>query len=89
MARLAGHTPPEAIEDTETTFAELQARIAQSDRHRRELHGRAVRGLARRARSPSKIPNAELKFSGLDYCTRWAMPNFYFHMTMAYAILAP
>ena len=28
MARLAGHAP-EAIEDTETTFAELQSRIAK------------------------------------------------------------
>jgi hypothetical protein len=34
-----------------------------------------------------KIPNSEFKFSGLDYVTQWAMPNFYFHATMAYAIL--
>ena len=34
-----------------------------------------------------KIPNMELKFSGLDYVNQWAMPNFYFHTTMAYAIL--
>jgi hypothetical protein len=34
-----------------------------------------------------KIPNRELKFNGLDYVNQWAMPNFYFHLTMAYAIL--
>jgi len=34
-----------------------------------------------------KIPNAELKFSGADYVTQWALPNFYFHVTTAYDIL--
>jgi hypothetical protein len=28
-----------------------------------------------------------LKFNGLDYLTKFALPNFYFHATMAYAIL--
>ena len=34
-----------------------------------------------------KIPNAELKFSGLDYINQWAIPNFYFHVTTCYDIL--
>jgi uncharacterized protein len=85
MARLAGHAP-EAIEDTETTFAELQARIAKvialvEGYSEAQLAGSETREVS------VKIPNAELKFSGLDYVNNWAMPNFYFHITMAYAIL--
>lgn len=85
MARLAGLTP-EAIEDKETTFADLQARIAKviglvESYKETQLEGSETREVS------VKIPNAELKFSGLDYVNNWAMPNFYFHMTMAYAIL--
>lgn len=85
MARLAGHVP-EAIEDTETTFADLQARIAKvialvEGYKEEQLVGSETREVS------VKIPNAELKFSGLDYVNNWAMPNFYFHITMAYAIL--
>lgn len=85
MARLAGHVP-EAMEDTETTVAELQARIAKTlaivEGYKPEqLEGAETREIT------IKIPNAELKFKGLDYVNTWAMPNFYFHVTMAYAIL--
>ncbi len=85
VARLAGQ-PIEAIEDTETTFAELQARIKKVlgivESYRPEqFEGSQAREIT------IKIPNMELKFSGLDYVNQWAMPNFYFHVTMAYAIL--
>lgn len=85
VARLAGQQI-EAIEDTETTFAELQARIKKVlsivEGYRAEqLEGSETREIT------IKIPNMELKFSGLDYVNQWAMPNFYFHLTMAYAIL--
>ena len=85
VARLAGHQP-EAIEDTETTFAELQARIKKvigivEGYKPEQLDGSETREIT------IKIPNMELKFSGLDYINQWAMPNFYFHLTTAYAIL--
>ena len=85
VARLAGHQP-EAIEDTETTFAELQARIKKvigivEGYKPEQLDGSETREIT------IKIPNMELKFSGLDYVNQWAMPNFYFHLTTAYAIL--
>lgn len=85
VARLAGQQI-EAIEDTETTFAELQARIKKVlgivESYRPEqFEGSEAREIT------IKIPNMELKFSGLDYVNQWAMPNFYFHVTMAYAIL--
>ena len=85
MARLAGHAP-EAIEDTEATFAQLQARIAKvigivEGYKESDLEGSETREVT------VKIPDSELKFSGLDYVSTWAMPNFYFHVTTAYAIL--
>lgn len=85
MARLAGHAP-EAIEDKETTIAELQARIAKvvaivEGYTEAQLEGAEKREIT------IKIPNAELKFSGIDYLNSWALPNFYFHLTMAYAIM--
>jgi hypothetical protein len=85
VARLAGQ-PPQAIEDTETSFAELQARIAKviaivESYTEADLEGSESREIS------VKIPNSELKFSGIDYVNTWALPNFYFHVTMAYAIL--
>ncbi|MBC7769803.1 MAG: DUF1993 domain-containing protein [Phycisphaerales bacterium] len=85
VARLAGHQI-EAIEDTETTLAELQARIRKvigivEGYKPEEFDGAETREIS------VKIPNAELKFSGLDYVNQWAMPNFYFHVTTAYGIL--
>lgn len=85
VARLAGHQP-EVMEDNEVTFADLQARIKKVlgivESYKPEhFEGSETREIT------IKIPNAELKFSGLDYVTSWAMPNFYFHATTAYAIL--
>ena len=85
VARLAGHQI-EAIEDTETTFAELQARIRKVIAIVESYKPEQFDGAEAREIS-IKIPNAELKFSGLDYVNQWALPNFYFHVTTAYAIL--
>ena len=85
VARLAGHQV-EAIEDTETSFADLQARIKKvlgivEGYKPEQLEGSETREIT------IKIPNMDLKFSGLDYVNQWAMPNFYFHYVTAYAIL--
>lgn len=34
-----------------------------------------------------KLPNSEMTFTGLSYVTDFALPNFYFDITMAYALL--
>jgi uncharacterized protein len=34
-----------------------------------------------------KFPNGEMKFSGREYLTGFVLPNFYFHVTAAYALL--
>ncbi len=85
VARLAGRQV-ETIEDTETTFADLQARIKKvlaivESYKPEDFEGAETREIT------IKIPNAEMKFTGVDFVNQWAMPNFYFHQTMAYAIL--
>ena len=85
VARLTGNTP-EALEDTETTFAELQARIAKVIAIVESFKPEAYEGSESREIS-IKIPTTELKFSGIDYINQWAMPNFYFHLVTAYDIL--
>jgi hypothetical protein len=34
-----------------------------------------------------KFPSGEMKFTGRDYVANFALPNFFFHVTTAYAIL--
>jgi hypothetical protein len=34
-----------------------------------------------------KLGQREVKFTGTEYITGFVMPNFYFHVTTAYAIL--
>jgi len=34
-----------------------------------------------------KFPNGSMKFKGLDYLTGFVLPNFYFHISMVYALL--
>jgi hypothetical protein len=34
-----------------------------------------------------KFPGMELKFTGADFLTGFALPNFFFHVTTAYALL--
>ena len=84
-ARLAGAEIPK-YEDTETSFAELQARIAKTVTFLKGLDRAAVTGAEDKAVS-LKFPNAEFNFSGKDYLNNFAMPNVYFHITTVYAIL--
>ncbi|MDC7827263.1 DUF1993 domain-containing protein [Pseudomonas sp. BLCC-B13] len=84
-ARLAGVEVP-SFADSESSFAELQARIAKTLEFVNSLtpvqidsgEGREV---------VLKFPGAELKFKGEDYLLHFVLPNFYFHITTAYAIL--
>jgi hypothetical protein len=83
--RLAGREVP-AMEDKETSFEELQARIAKV---RDMLNGfKAADFAGAEAREITlKLRSGEVKFSGIDYVTRFAIPNFFFHVTTAYDIL--
>lgn len=84
-ARLAGIEPP-AMPDTETTFPELQARISKTVDFLKSVKREQVDGAEDRSIT-LKFPQGEMKFSGRDFLTGFALPNFYFHVTTAYDIL--
>lgn len=84
-ARLSGVEVP-SFPDTESSFAELQARIANTLDFIKSLSPEQIDSGAGRE-VVIKVPGSELKFSGEDYLLHFVLPNFYFHVTTAYAIL--
>ena len=85
VARLAGVEPPKH-EDTEQTFAELQARIAKTLDFVESLKADGIDGSETRE-VVLKLRAGELRLKGVDYLLSHAYPNFYFHATTAYDIL--
>lgn len=84
-ARLAGIEPP-SFPDTETTFPELQARLAKTIDFLKSIGAGKLAGAEDRT-IVLKFPSGEMKFTGRDFLTGFALPNFYFHATAAYALL--
>jgi hypothetical protein len=86
VARLAGVEAP-AMADTEASFAELR------DRCRRTID--FVQGVDRASFAGAEdrevvlsFPNGMgYRFTGAKFLTGFALPNFFFHVTTAYAIL--
>ena len=84
-ARLAGVEVP-SFPDTETTFPELQARIAKTIDFVKGFTAAQIDGSEERA-CVLKIRGEEMKFRGQDYLLKLSLPNFFFHLTTAYDIL--
>lgn len=86
IARLAGIEAP-AMADDETSFAELRERCDKTIAFIRSVDAAALAGAEEREVS-LRFPNGMgYRFKGGDYLNRFALPNFYFHATTAYAIL--
>ena len=84
-SRLAGIEIPKHADD-ETSIVELRARIARVLAFLDTLPREAIDGAAGRDIVLS-VQGRELRFAGADYVNQWALPNFYFHCSMAYALL--
>jgi len=83
-ARLTGKEAP-AHPDTEQTFEELHARIHKAIQY---LDGFSAKDFEGAAQRWIELPFFEgKKLSGADYLNELVLPNFYFHVTTAYAIL--
>ncbi len=85
-ARLAGVEVP-VYEDNEQTFADLQARISKTLSFIESLtpaqfEGSETREIVLRPGTPK-----EKKLVGHNYLYNYGMPQFFFHVTTAYAIL--
>ncbi|WP_420382112.1 DUF1993 domain-containing protein [Novosphingobium sp.] len=86
MAVRVGQAEAVSMADDETTIAELRARVAKTIAY---LEGVAPAGFENRddAEVILKLPNTEMKFTGLSFVTDFALPNFFFHVSIAYALL--
>jgi hypothetical protein len=84
-ARLAGGEIP-SFPDTETTFPELEARVAKTIDFVKSFTAVQIDGSEERT-CILKTRNDEIKLRGQDYLFKLALPNFFFHVTTAYDIL--
>jgi hypothetical protein len=83
-AYLTGTEPP-VHPDTETTFAELHARVNTVLQYLETITAAAVAGADDRKVSPKFLQGKWVK--GDDFAIQMSLPNFYFHVVTAYAIL--
>lgn len=84
-ARLAGVEVP-SYPDTEKTFPELQARIAKTIEFLKTFSANQIDGSEER-KVTLKLRGQETTFLGQPYLLNFVLPNFYFHISMAYAII--
>jgi hypothetical protein len=83
-ARLAGVEPP-AYADDEKTIDQLKDRIAKTVKFLKSLDAKAIDASAdREITFPLGQGKGQMK--GSDYLDHFMLPNFYFHLTAAYAI---
>ena len=84
-ARLAGLEVPKH-EDSETTMAELKARIAKTLAFVNGIPATAFAGSEDRS-VVLQMRKQTVEFVGRTYLFEHALPNLFFHVTTAYAIL--
>jgi len=85
IARLAGLEAP-AYPDDETTFEQLEARLTKTIAFLQSVPADQVDGSEERPIN-IKLRSGELNFTGQDFLLHFVIPNFFFHVTTAYAIL--
>ena len=86
LARLTGTSAP-AMPDTEASFAELAERCTKTIDYVSQFDAAALADAADRE-VELKFPNGMgYRWRGADYLVGFALPNFFFHVTTAYAIL--
>ena len=85
VARLAGVEVPSYADD-EASFADLQQRIAKTVAYVQSFDAARLDGSEARE-VVLKVRGDEIRFSGQNYLLGFVLPNFYFHITAAYAIL--
>lgn len=86
VARLSGQEPP-AWADDETTLEQLKARLQRTLDYVSSVPASAFEGADTRE-VVMKFRNRDpIVFTGENYLRFFALPNFYFHVTTAYALL--
>jgi uncharacterized protein len=83
-SRLAGREPP-SHPDTEQTMDELKKRIATVVGYLSEFSEQDFAGVAERTVTTPRWEGKSM--TAINYLVEHAQPNFFFHLTTAYAIL--
>lgn len=86
VARMSGVEAPK-FEDTEATFAELKARIQKTLDYLAKVPAERLDGTEDKEITFPVGRETTRTMEGEAYLKHWALPNFFFHVTMAYAIL--
>lgn len=84
-ARLADVEAPK-FDDVEVTFDDLHARIQKTIDYLKTFKPEQIDGSEER-HITLKMRSGPVEFTGLNFLTYFALPNFYFHITTAYDIL--
>lgn len=84
-ARLAGKEAPKHA-DTEQTVDEIRTRVRAVIEYLNAFTEADFAGADARMITPAFFPPGK-GLPGADYLTQFVVPNFYFHVSMAYAIL--
>lgn len=85
-ARLAGITPP-SYDDSEKTFADLQALIAKTLAFIGSISPELINGQEDREIITRPGTPKEKRFDAQTYLLGYGLPQFFFHVTTTYAIL--
>lgn len=86
LARISGTTPPKWADD-ENSIEELRDRIRKAIDYVQSISTTQIDG---RDESQVLMPagaDLTLTFTGQAFLTSFALPNFFFHVSMAYALL--
>jgi len=75
-----------SMEDNETTFEELEARIQRTIDFLKAVDPKSMDG-KEDSEVIIKRPSGDITTNGTNYILMYALPNFFFHVTAAYAIL--
>jgi hypothetical protein len=86
VARLAGVEIPK-FEDNEATLDELRQRIRKTLDYIASVPAEAFDGSEQREITIPRRAGDPLVFKGEFFLKHWALPNFFFHVTTAYALL--
>ena len=86
VARLAGTNAPSWADD-ESTIGELLSRVAKTIEYVNSVSADQVDGSEKRVIEMQAGADRTFTFTGEDYLRGFALPNFFFHATMAYALL--
>ena len=85
-SRLADVEPPR-FEDNETTIEQIKDRLARTIAHLQSLDRHKIDAAADHDIVFPVGPQNRFKMKGGQYLSGFVVPNFYFHVTAAYAIL--